>query len=117
MCPFCLATMGLMVAGTVSSGGLAALVLKGFGKNNGAGETQLNSSDERKNQNVTSALTTTSESNKRRELIRPRYTHVPHCAWREGLASWHGAERRKKGVEGKFESLSHREVLAGGRTL
>jgi hypothetical protein len=34
-----------------------------------------------------------------------------------GLARWDGAERRKKGVRGKFERLSHREVFAGGRTL
>ena len=28
MCPFCLATMGLVVAGAVSTGGLAALAVK-----------------------------------------------------------------------------------------
>jgi hypothetical protein len=28
MCPFCLATLGLVVAGTVSTGGLAALAVK-----------------------------------------------------------------------------------------
>ncbi len=28
MCPFCLATMGLVVAGAVSTGGVAALVVK-----------------------------------------------------------------------------------------
>lgn len=28
MCPFCLATMGLVVAGAVSTGGLAALAAK-----------------------------------------------------------------------------------------
>ncbi|MGA9511145.1 MAG: hypothetical protein WBV55_21160 [Candidatus Sulfotelmatobacter sp.] len=28
MCPFCFATMGLIVAGTVSTGGLAALAVK-----------------------------------------------------------------------------------------
>ena len=28
MCPFCLATMGFVVAGTVSTGGLAALAVK-----------------------------------------------------------------------------------------
>ena len=51
MCPFCLATMGLIVAGTVSTGGLAALVVKMSRKKNGAGQVALNS-DERKNQNV-----------------------------------------------------------------
>ncbi len=28
MCPFCMATMGLIVASTVSTGGLAALAVK-----------------------------------------------------------------------------------------
>ncbi len=28
MCPFCLTTVGLIVAGSVSTGGLAALVVK-----------------------------------------------------------------------------------------
>jgi hypothetical protein len=28
MCPFCFATLGLVVAGTVSTGGLAALAMK-----------------------------------------------------------------------------------------
>ncbi len=28
MCPFCYATLGLVVAGTVSTGGLAALAVK-----------------------------------------------------------------------------------------
>jgi hypothetical protein len=51
MCPFCLATMGLIVASAASTGGLAALALKVTGKKNGVGEIQLNS-DERKNQNV-----------------------------------------------------------------
>jgi hypothetical protein len=56
--------MGLIVAGAVSTGGLAALVVKGSRKNNGAGEIQLNS-DERENQNATSTQTTISESNTR----------------------------------------------------
>lgn len=51
MCPFCLATMGLIVASAASTGGLAALALKVSGKKNGAGEIRLNS-DERKNKNV-----------------------------------------------------------------
>ena len=38
MCPFCLATIGLVVAGTVSTGGLAALVVKVSRKKNGAEE-------------------------------------------------------------------------------
>jgi len=51
MCPFCFATMGLVVAGTVSTGGLAALAVK-VSRKNRAGEGLPNSSDERKNQNV-----------------------------------------------------------------
>jgi hypothetical protein len=43
--------MGLVVAGAVSTGGLAALVVKVSRKKNGAGKIQPNS-DERKNQNV-----------------------------------------------------------------
>jgi hypothetical protein len=43
MCPFCLATMGLIVAGAASTGGLAALAVKVSLKKN---------SDERKNQDV-----------------------------------------------------------------
>ena len=50
MCPFCLATMGSVVAGAVSTGGLAALAVKVSGKNR-AGEV-LPNSDERKSQNV-----------------------------------------------------------------
>ena len=38
MCPFCLATMGLVVAGAVSTGGLAALAVKVSRKENGAEE-------------------------------------------------------------------------------
>ena len=47
MCPFCLATMGLVVAGAVSTGGLAALAVKVSRKKNGAEETvpNLNSHD------------------------------------------------------------------------
>jgi hypothetical protein len=36
MCPFCLATMGLVVAGAVSTGGLAALAMKVSRKKNEA---------------------------------------------------------------------------------
>ncbi len=50
MCPFCLATMGLIVAGAASTGGLAALAVK-VSRKNPTGEV-LPNSDERKNQNV-----------------------------------------------------------------
>ena len=50
MCPFCFATLGLIVAGTVSTGGLAALAVK-VSRKNRAGEV-LPNSEERKNQNV-----------------------------------------------------------------
>jgi hypothetical protein len=41
-----MATMGLIVAGTVSTGGLAALAVKASRKKNGSGQTEKNS-DER----------------------------------------------------------------------
>jgi hypothetical protein len=50
MCPFCFATMGLIVAGAVSTGGLAVLAVK-VSRKNPAGEF-LPNSEERKNQNV-----------------------------------------------------------------
>jgi len=50
MCPFCLSTMGLVVVGAVSTGGLAALAVK-VSRKNRTGEV-LPNSDERKNQNV-----------------------------------------------------------------
>jgi hypothetical protein len=50
MCPFCFATMGLVVAGAVSTGGLTALAV-GVSRKTRAGEI-LPNSDERKNQNV-----------------------------------------------------------------
>ncbi len=51
MCPFCLATMGLVVAGVASTGGLAALAVKVSRKKNGAGEI-VPSSTERGIQDV-----------------------------------------------------------------
>ena len=50
MCPFCLATLGLVVAGTVSTGGLAALAVKVSRKKNHAAETIPNV-NERSDQN------------------------------------------------------------------
>src|SRR5215469_18755703 len=38
MCPFCLATLGMVVAGTVSTGGLAAIVVKLSRRKNDAGK-------------------------------------------------------------------------------
>jgi hypothetical protein len=38
MCPFCLSTLGLIVAGSVSTGGLAALAVKISRKKNNTGE-------------------------------------------------------------------------------
>ena len=38
MCPFCLATVGLVVAGAVSTGSLAALAVKVSRKKDGADE-------------------------------------------------------------------------------
>ena len=47
MCPFCLASMGLIVAGAVSTGGLAALAVKVTRKKKDAKEIQLNSNERR----------------------------------------------------------------------
>ena len=38
MCPFCFATMGLVVAGVASTGGLAALAVKVSRKKNAVGD-------------------------------------------------------------------------------
>ena len=48
MCPFCLATMGLIVAGAASTGGLAALAVKLSRKKNAAGEIIQNSGKKEK---------------------------------------------------------------------
>jgi hypothetical protein len=56
MCPFCFATMGLVVAGVASTGGLAALAVKVSRKKNAVGEIVLNlnnpNSNQRRNQDV-----------------------------------------------------------------
>jgi len=49
MCPFCLSTLGLVVAGTVSTGGLAALAVKVSRKKNSDAET-TNNAKERSNE-------------------------------------------------------------------
>ncbi len=51
MCPFCLATMGLVVAGAASAGGLTALAVKVSHKKKGATEIVPNS-NQRRNQDV-----------------------------------------------------------------
>jgi hypothetical protein len=45
MCPFCFATLGLVVAGTVSTGGLAAIAVKLSRKKNNAAESIPNSNE------------------------------------------------------------------------
>jgi hypothetical protein len=45
MCPFCFATLGLVVAGTVSTGGLAALAVKVSRKKNRVAETIPNGNE------------------------------------------------------------------------
>jgi hypothetical protein len=50
MCPFCFATLGLVVAGTVSTGGLAALAVKLSRNNNQA--TEINETNERSSENA-----------------------------------------------------------------
>ena len=51
MCPFCISTLGVIVVGMVSTGGLATLAVKVSRKNNGPEEinTKLN---ERSNEDV-----------------------------------------------------------------
>ena len=45
MCPFCLATVGLIVAGSVSTGGLAALAVKMSRKKNNTNEIIANQNE------------------------------------------------------------------------
>jgi hypothetical protein len=45
MCPFCLASMGLIVAGATSAGGLTALAVKLSQKKNSVHEVTPNSSE------------------------------------------------------------------------
>ena len=45
MCPFCFATLGLVVAGTVSTGGLAAIAVKLSRRKNDARESISNSNE------------------------------------------------------------------------
>jgi len=52
MCPFCISTMGLIVAGAVSTAGLATLALKVARKKDSSAENIPMSSNERSNQNV-----------------------------------------------------------------
>jgi hypothetical protein len=48
MCPFCLATVGLVVAGAVSTGGVAALAVKVSRKKSAVEETIPNQNDKEK---------------------------------------------------------------------
>ena len=48
MCPFCFATVGLVVAGAVSTGGLAALAVKISRKKNEAEEIISNPNNKEK---------------------------------------------------------------------
>ena len=50
MCPFCLATMGLIVSGVASTGGLAALAVKVSRKKNAVGEIVPNANNPNSNQ-------------------------------------------------------------------
>jgi len=52
MCPFCLSTIGLVVASTVSTGGLTALAVKLSRKKSNAKEIPNPNSIERSNRNV-----------------------------------------------------------------
>ena len=48
MCPFCLASMGMIVVGAASTGGLAALAVKLSRKKSGTGEIAPNSNQKEK---------------------------------------------------------------------
>jgi hypothetical protein len=48
MCPFCLATIGIVVAGAVSTGGLAALAVKVSRNKNAAQEIVSNLNNKEK---------------------------------------------------------------------
>ena len=52
MCPFCLASMGLIVASATSAGGLTALAVKLSRKKNGVKESLISNSNERSNEDV-----------------------------------------------------------------
>jgi hypothetical protein len=54
MCPFCLSTIGLVIAGAVSTGGLTALAVKLSRKEQNGNKSTLNSS-ERSNSNERSS--------------------------------------------------------------
>jgi hypothetical protein len=47
MCPFCISTLGLIVAGAISTGGLATLALKVARKKNSSTENISNSSNDK----------------------------------------------------------------------
>lgn len=51
MCPFCISTLGLMIAGTVSTGGLAALAMQISRKKTISNDAIANP-NERNNSNV-----------------------------------------------------------------
>jgi hypothetical protein len=51
MCPFCISTVGLIVAGVVSTGGLATLALKVSQEKSGSTEN-VSASPERSSQDV-----------------------------------------------------------------
>jgi len=55
MCPFCLSTIGLVVASTVSTGGLTALAVKLSRKKSNAKQIPNLNANERRNQNESSS--------------------------------------------------------------
>jgi hypothetical protein len=54
MCPFCLSTIGLVLAGAVSTGGLAALAVKLSRKENNGNAGTLNSTERSSSNETTS---------------------------------------------------------------
>jgi hypothetical protein len=117
MCPFCLASIGLIVASATSAGGLTALAVKLSPKKNPVHEVTPNSSESSTIGQDRRVGPAGIASEQPTQVNKAPGTHVFLIARAaQGLARWDGAERRKEGVRGKFGMSSHREVFAGGTT-
>jgi hypothetical protein len=81
MCPFCLASIGLIVASATSAGGLAALAVKLSQKKNPGQEVAANSSESSTIGQDRRVGPAGIASDSRRQLIRHRHTSVPNCAY------------------------------------
>ena len=117
MCPFCLASIGLIVASATSAGGLTALAVKLSQKKNPGQEVTPNSSESSTIGQGRRVGLAGIASEQPVQAKKARGTHVfliPRAA--QGLARWDGAGRRREDVRDKFGTSSHREVFVGGTT-